>query len=384
MIYADYNGSAPLNDDVKKFLIDRLENGPFANPNTLHSLGSKIFSAMEKCRIITAQALGATPEQIIYNSGASEGITTIFHHELDSREDERNVIIISSLEHSAVVNSAKYYERKGYKLITIPAKVDGIVDLEVFKEVMKNEGQKVALVSLMAANNETGVLQPIHEVTKISHSFGAKIFSDTTQFIGKSEFSFEESELDYAVLSGHKVGALIGIGLILVKNPIAFEPLIQGGGQERGFRGGTQNYVGIETLAIALHSFSQNKMKLKEVEIERKNFESKIKKDYKDVVIIGDSSPRLAGTTLISFPGIHGQAVQIELESQNIFVSTSSACSDNEPASSRVLKSMGVSETVGRSVVRISFGLNNAKANYDSLYHSLVLAYNKLKKIQSF
>ena len=384
MIYADYNGSAPLNDDVKKFLIDRLENGPFANPNTLHSLGSKIFSAMEKCRTITAKALGASPEQIIYNSGASEGITTIFHHELDSREDERNVIIISSLEHSAVVNSAKYYERKGYKLITIPAKVDGIVDLEVFKEVMKNEGQKVALVSLMAANNETGVLQPIHEVTKICHSFGAKIFSDTTQFIGKSEFSFEESELDYAVLSGHKVGALIGIGLILVKNPIAFEPLIQGGGQERGFRGGTQNYVGIETLAIALHSFSQNKMKLKEVEIERKNFETKIKKDFKDVVIIGDSSPRLAGTTLISFPGIHGQAVQIELESQNIFVSTSSACSDNEPASSRVLKSMGVSETVGRSVVRISFGLNNAKANYDSLYHSLVLAYNKLKKIQSF
>jgi cysteine desulfurase len=384
MIYADYNGSAPLNEDVKKFLIDRLANGPFANPNTLHSLGSKIFSAMEKCRMITAQVLGAKAEQIIYNSGASEGITSIFHHELDSRNDGRNVIVISSLEHSAVLNSAKYYEQKGYKLFIIPALTNGLIDTTFFSQLMKDVGEKVALVAVMAANNETGVLQPMNEIVKITHQYGAKIFSDTTQFIGKAEFSFEQSQLDYAVLSGHKVGALIGIGLILAKIPIAIKPLIQGGGQERGFRGGTQNYIGIETLAIALHSFSQDKYKLKELENERLDFEKKIKNDFHELVIIGDDSPRLAGTTLLSFPGIHGQAVQIELESQNIFVSTSSACSDNEPASSRVLKSMGISETVGRSVVRISFGLNNAKTNYDSLYHGLVLAYNKLKKIQSF
>ncbi|MFZ4712667.1 MAG: cysteine desulfurase family protein [Bacteriovoracaceae bacterium] len=384
MIYADYNGSAPLHPEVKKFLANRLQNGPYANPNTLHSLGTKVHSAMEKCRFICAEVLGAKPEQIIFNSGASEGISTIFHHELEKRKDGRNIIVISSLEHSAVLNSAKYYEEKGYTLKIIPAHVNGQIDFNQFEQVMKSSGDKVALVSIMAANNETGVIQPTLKIAKMTHEYGAKYFSDSTQYIGKAQFNFEQSEMDYAVLSGHKVGALVGSGLILVKNAVGFTPLIHGGGQENGFRGGTQNYIGIETLAVALNAFRAELTHLENVRKTRLAFEEKIKKDFSEVVIIGESSERLAGTSLISYPGIHGQAVQIELESVDIFVSTSSACSDNEPVTSKVLLAMGISETVGRSVIRISFGLNNAEANYDSLYRGLILAYNKLKKIQSF
>ncbi len=384
MIYADYNGSAPLHEDVKQFLLQRLQAGPFANPNTLHSLGAKVHSAMEKCRAVCAKTLGAKPEQIIFTSGASEGISTIFHHELTDRADKRNILVISSIEHSAVWKAAHDYAAHGFELKIISTKPDGVVDLVEYQDFMKNSGEKVALVSIMAANNETGVLQPFIEIGKIAKNFGAKYFSDTTQFIGKADFNFLESNMDYAVMSGHKVGALVGSGLIITKNPLGFKPLIFGGGQENGHRGGTQNYIGIETLAVALHAFHQNKSQLDNVKKARLNFEAKIQKAFPEIIIIAAESPRLAGTTLLSYPGIHGQGAQIELESQNIFVSTSSACSDNEPATSRMLLAMQVSEVVGRSVIRISFGINHADTNYELLYDGLVNAYNKLKKIQSF
>lgn len=384
MIYADYNGSAPLNDEVKKYLLNRIQNGPFANPNTIHSQGVKVKNAMEKCREICASHLGAKKEQIIFNSGASEGISTIFHHELEKRSDKRNMILISAIEHSAVLNSAKYYQEKGYELIINPVDKDGVLNWNFYEETLKLKGEKIALVSIMAANNETGVIQPWEKACELAHQYGICFFSDTTQYIGKTFFNFFESKLDYAVLSGHKVGALIGSGLILIKNPSGFKPLIQGGGQEFGTRGGTQNFIAIESLAVALDEFSKNKNLLEEQKLKREEFEAKIKKDFPQVVIVGEKAKRLPGTTLIAFPGIHGQAVQIELESSNIFVSTSAACSDNEPVTSRVLKSMNTSDAVGRGVIRISFGLKAYEIGYESLYSHLKSAYNKLSKIQSF
>jgi cysteine desulfurase len=207
---------------------------------------------------------------------------------------------------------------------------------------------------------------------------------DTTQFIGKTPFNFKESNIDYAVCSGHKLGAMTGAGILLARNPEKLLPLIIGGGQEKGHRGGTQNYLGNETLAVALSSLEKTFENIPALTKKREEFEKKVKDAFPEVVIIGQNAPRLATTTYISYPGIHGQAVQIELESNDIFVTTSSACSDNMPVTSKVLKAMGTCDNIGRGVVRISLCLNSPLEYYDHLAEALIKAYTKLAKVKSF
>lgn len=381
-MYADYNGSAPLLPEVISYLKQRLETGPYGNPNAIHSLGQKMYFGLEKCRSVCAKSLGASPKQVIFNSGSSEGITHIFHSVLDDQELHKNIIITSGIEHSAVVEACNYYQAKGFEILKVPTTTEGVIDIDAFSTMVKENLEHVALVSIMAANNETGVIQPWQKISEICNENEITFFSDTTQFIGKTEFNFANSGIDYAVLSGHKVGAIIGSGILLVKDPTKLKPLIFGGGQESGKRGGTQNYIGAETLAVALENFTQNKNQLSQVKKYREQFEANIKEAFPHVVIIGDSADRLASTTMISYPGIHGQAVQIELESHDIFVTTSSACSDNEPETSKVLRSMGIHDDIGRGVVRISLCLDATSEDYAKIEKALKMAYEKLSKIK--
>jgi cysteine desulfurase len=383
MIYADYNGSAPLSLEVREYLLKRFEKGPFANPNAIHYLGTKTMMGMENARSVCAKVLGADFDQVIFNSGATEGISTIFHTVL-STEKNKKTIIISGIEHSAVVNTAQYYGTKGFEVKILPVTCDGIVDMTTLKAWINDEPNNIALVAIMAANNETGVIQPYQEISRVCSLNRIPYLSDTTQFIGKTPFNFKESNIDYAVCSGHKLGAMTGAGILLAKNPEILLPLIIGGGQEKGHRGGTQNYLGNETIAVALSTLESTFEKIPALTKKREEFESKVKKAFPEVVIIGEKSPRLATTTYISYPGIHGQAVQIELESNDIFVTTSSACSDNMPVTSKVLKAMGTCDNIGRGVVRISLCLNSPLEYYDHLADALIKAYTKLAKVKSF
>lgn len=387
MIYADYNGSAPLTREVKDYLVKRLEKGPFANPNAIHYLGSKTLMGMENARSVCAKILGADIPQVIFTSGATEGITTVFHSVLSGinpQKDTKNTIVTCGLEHSAVINTAQYHKSLGFDVHCIPVLENGQIDFQAFKTYMDNFHQKVAIVAVMAANNETGVIQPYNEINTVCQNYKVPYLCDTTQFIGKTEFHFKNSQIDYAVTSGHKLGAMTGTGILLAKEPTTLKALIIGGGQEKGHRGGTQNYLGNETLAVALNTLPELLKNIPTLSKKRDEFEAKVQAAHPEVVIIGKNSPRLATTTYISYPGIHGQAVQIELESNDIFVTTSSACSDNMPVTSKVLKAMGVSDDVGRGVVRISLGLGADLATYDQLADSLIKAYDKLKKVKSY
>lgn len=385
MIYADFNGSAPLNPDVREYLIKRLQDGPFANPNSIHSLGKKMMFGIEKCRRSLAKNLGASPDQLIFNSGASEGLTQIVHSVLGcAPTGNKNIIVTSGIEHSCLVECCKLFAKKGYDIQTVRTASNGVIELEHLKEIIKTSKDKIALISIMAANNETGVIQPIKEIGQLAKDSSITFLSDTTQLIGKIEFSFSDFHMDYAVMSSHKIGALIGSGAIIAKDPTTLKPFVLGGGQERGLRAGTQNYIGIETMAVAMDSFTKDICGLKDVKNARETFEKNIKEKFPRVVIIGQDAPRLAATTLISYPGIHGQAVQIELESQDIFVTTSSACSDNEPETSKVLRSMSISDDVGRGVVRISLCCGADSITYQKIEDALTNAYKKLEKIQGF
>jgi cysteine desulfurase len=386
MIYADYNGSAPICGDVKDYLIERLQNGPFANPNAIHQLGAKTLMAMENARSIAAKAMGAKYSQLIFNSGSTEGISQVFYTLLeDAKERGKTAFISTGIEHSAIVNNGKHYaDKHGLEMKILPTKPNGVVDMETLEIWLKEFGNKLAMVTVMAANNETGVIQPYKEIAALCQAAEVPFFCDTTQLIGKAPYSFADSGADYAVMSGHKMGALTGTGILLAKDPTTLKQIIIGGGQEKSLRGGTQHYLGFETLAVAFNYFEKNLSKMDALKEKRIEFEAKLKKDFPGIVIIGEDAPRLASSTYVAYPGIHGQAVQIELESQNIFVTTSSACSDNEPATSKVLKAIGVNDDIGRGVVRISLGLCSPLEWYNDIYVALSKAYNKLKQIKSY
>jgi cysteine desulfurase len=385
MIYAEYNGSSPLLNSVRDYLKTRLDSDLFANPNAIHSLGQKLSRGMIKSRQLIADLIGCHPDQIIFNSGSSEGISQIFHSVLEKVDHSKKIILTSPIEHSVIPNALSYYERhKGFKIIYVDIDPEGRVLVSHLEKLLKDHKNKVAMVTIMAVNNETGVYQPYQKISALCHEEGVEYFCDTTQLIGKGDFHFETSGLDYAVCSGHKLGALTGSGFLIAKDPSKLLPLVFGSTQEKGLRGGTQHYLGIETLAVALNDFNQNKEKLIKLCESKLAFEASIKKDFPEVKIIGDGANRLSGTTLIGYPGIHGQAVQIELESHDIFVTTSAACLDNQPETSKVLKAMGVQDDIGRGVIRISLSYSQGENEYSTIAKVLKAAYTKLGRIKSF
>lgn len=385
MIYADANGSLPPLPEVRDHLKRRVDSTLWANPGAIHSLGGKISEGLERCRTMVADALGCDPAHVIWNSGSSEGISTVFHSVLIQSPAERRIIYLPGTEHAAVMNGAKFYEENiGFEVRVIPVARDGSVDVAWLEGELKITASKTAIIACMAANNETGIIEPWERILKIAKQNSIPFFCDTTQWIGRVPFNFLESGLDYAIVAGHKIGALPGSGALLARDPGALWPLVFGGGQEQGLRGGTQNYLSIETLAIACSGLADKLSLVTKMNQWRAGFEREITRRFPSAVVIGADKPRLPGTTLLGYPGLHGQAVQIELESQDIFVTTSAACSDNEPATSKVLKAMQVDDTLGRSVVRVSLPLTAREEDYHGILGALTNAYEKLARIKAY
>lgn len=381
-IYADYNGSAPLCAPVKKHLLERLQSDHpvFANPNANHHPGRSLRVNIANSRNILAQFLESKMSQIIFNSGASEGVATAFHsilHPLiSSNQKSSQKIILGPIEHSAVLNTAQNYADKfGFEVCFLSLNKNGEIDLQELRNLIDQDHQNIALVSVMAANNETGVIQPYEEIGEICQQFEIPFFSDTTQLIGKTHFNFEKSQMDFAIVSGHKMGALTGCGALLAKNPDTVLPLIFGGGQEQGLRGGTQHYLGIETMGIAA-AYSLSKLEHLATLGEKRNaFEQKLKEYFPSLYIFGEYAPRLATTSNIALAGTEGKETQRLLEKQKIFVTTSSACSDQSSRISRVLSQHKVQEDVAKAAVRISLGPCASGDEYDIIFDGLIKAY---------
>lgn len=389
-IYADCNATTPLLQVVKEYLKNRME-GPFANSNALHSMGRQINQGVEKCREIISTLLGAPQEKerLIFTSGSSESISTAFwmtigHELLKFRNSEKakKHVICSTTEHASVIENAKFWESKGAIIHWVHCTPEGSIDLHALNELITMHYQNISLVAVMAANNETGVIQPFIEVAKICQKFGIYYLCDTTQIIGKIKLASELFQGCFFCSSSHKLGAPLGSGFLFLPHKENFSALIQGGGQEQSLRSGTQNYLGIECMTIALDYHFQNISFWHELKLAKEQFEKQLIDELGSKVrIISHTADRLSNTSLISFPGLHGQGLQIEMESRNIFVTTSAACADNEPETSQVLKAMQLDDKEGRSVVRISTGLENSTDDYPIILNALINAYKTLSKI---
>ena len=338
-IFLDYNATVPMRIAAKKSILEAIESP--LNASSVHSLGREGRKKLEHARETLAQHLAIPASQIIFNSGATEGNNTVLQHFSNDK------VITSAIEHPAVLEAVK-------NAIQAPVNTEGQIDLSALEELLIKE--KPALVSIMAINNETGVIQPIKEASALIHRHGALFHCDAAQALGKINLNMQELGIDFLTLSAHKVGGPQGTGALAIGFCGITPTLLHGGGQEKSARGGTENVAGISGFGAALTetlaSMDQEQERLKNL---KDKLETELAK-IEGITIHGQSAPRANNTTLFSLKGTSSDTLLISLDLDGFCVSNGSACSSGKVKISHVLKAMGVDNTLASATIRISTG----------------------------
>ena len=366
MIFLDAAATTPVRREVLEAMWPYLA-GEFGNPSSHHSLGEAAAAALAGAREAAAKALGCRPGEVVFTSGGTEadnlavkGIA-LARHGADSRLDR---VAISAVEHPAVEESARYLERiHGFAVDVIPVDRYGQVTEEALAAVLRPE---TALVSIMYANNEVGTVQPVARLAALAHAHGVPLHSDAVQAAGWLSLDARELGVDALSISGHKLGAPKGCGALFVRSRTRMEPLIHGGGQERGRRSGTENVAGAVALATALTlaGTSQHAASARVAAL-RDDFISAVLAGVPGAVLSGHPEERLPSVASFCFPGTSGESVLLELERQGVVCSSGSACAAGSDEPSPVLLAMGISAEVAQTAVRFSFDATITAAELD-------------------
>ncbi len=377
-IYLDHNATTPLADEIKTEIIAHLET--FGNPSSIHWAGQKARGILRESREALASVLKVNPLEVIFTSGASESNATVIRGVFDSIQSERCEFITTQIEHPSVLKMFAQLELRGAKVHYVPVSRQGKFDFDFFDSVLS---ERTALVSVMAANNETGLILPLKEISEKAHFFGALVHSDCVQALAKIPLKLSELNLDFASFSAHKVNGLKGTGALFIKKGTgAFTPLIHGGGQERKRRGGTENTLGILSLGLAAQRIEKSLALQSELQKLRDSFETKIVDLIRNVEINQIQGPRLSNTSSLIISGVDGETLLMALDLKGFAVSTGAACSSGNPEPSPVLLGMGLSRAEAQSSLRVSFGLGNTEEQINAFTQTLVSVVDRLRSIQ--
>lgn len=375
IIYFDNNATTPVDKRVLEKMMPFLTD-EFANANSTHQFGIFAYEAVKKARLQMAQLIGAEPYEIVFTSGATEAINLAIKGVAENYETKGKHIVTVKTEHPAVLDTCKYLESKGFEVTYLPVKSDGIIDLNELKSVLRND---TILVSIMVANNETGVLQPIREISELAHAAGALFMTDATQAVGKMPVDVDENGIDLLCMSGHKIYGPKGIGALYIRqrnNRVKIPALIHGGGHEKGLRSGTLNVPGIvalgEACALAQKEMADNSKRIAEL---RDYLETELLK-IDGTSINGNTENRLYNTSNILFKGIDSDALIMGLSNPEndlplIAVSNGSACTSTSIEPSHVLTAMGLDETAAFNSIRFSLGKFNSKGEVDFVIEAI-------------
>lgn len=352
MIFLDAAATTPVRREVLEAMWPYL-TGEFGNPSSHHSLGEAAAAALAGARAATARALGCRPGEVVFTSGGTEadnlavkGIA-LARRAADPRLDR---VAISAVEHSAVEESARYLERvHGFAVDVIPVDRFGQVSEEALAAVLQ---PGTALVSIMYANNEVGTVQPIARLAALAHAHGVPFHTDAVQAAGWLPLDTGALGVDALSISGHKLGAPKGSGALFVRGRVRLEPLVHGGGQERGRRSGTENVAGAVALATAL---ALPREPAGHVAALRDGFIDAVLAGVPGALLTGHPTERLPSVASFCFPGTSGESVLLELERQGIICSSGSACAAGSDAPSPVLLALGIEPEIAQTAVRFSF-----------------------------
>ncbi|MEM6883850.1 MAG: cysteine desulfurase family protein [Verrucomicrobiota bacterium] len=370
MIYLDHNATTPLSREALDVMQPYLRES-FGNPSAIYAAGRVAKQAMVQAREQVAELLGCSARSVIFTSGGTESTNAAIHSSLEL-SDKRH-LVISSVEHSATKNLAETLERQGFGVTYVQVDADGKLDLDQLQRSLRED---TALVSMMWANNETGALFPIEKIGALCQEHGVKFHVDAVQAVGKLSVDLESLPIDYASVSAHKIYGPKGAGALYVNRRSGFVPLLVGGGQESGRRGGTENVpalVGFGTAATQVSEDTDGVRNLRDV------FETELKQAFPDVVIHGEKSERLPNTSNFRLPGVEAESLLIQLDAAGICASTGSACTTGSLEPSHVLLAMGVKRADATSAVRFSFGKHNTKTELEEVLVELRKSVARLK-----
>jgi len=364
MIYADYNATTPLRDEAREAML-AVMTAP-GNPSSVHRAGRAARAVLERARRSVATLLGAAPEAVIFTSGGTEADL------LALRGTGRKRILVSAIEHDAVL-AVVGVER-------VPVLGNGLVDLAALKALLE-AGAEPALVSVMWANNETGAIQPISEVVALAREHGALVHSDAVQAVGKLPVDFAASGLDLLSVSAHKIGGPAGVGALLTREGLALDPLITGGGQERGRRSGTENLSGIAGFGAAAEATAREMAAgagvMERVGKLRDRMERRILDAAPEARVLCRDVPRLPNTSCIVMPGMPAETQVMALDLEGIAVSAGSACSSGKVKRSHVIEAMEPGGAAAETAIRVSLGWSTTEAEVDQLADAWLKLYKR-------
>lgn len=337
----------------------------WGNPSSIHAPGRAAHLAVEEARNKVARLVGACPEQVVFTSGATEANNSAIHSALIHAPTKRH-IVTSAVEHSAVLAYCDFVKRHhGVEITCLAVNPDGMLSSDDLKAAIRPD---TALVSLMWANNETGVIWPVAEFARICAEAGVPFHTDAVQAIGKIPVHFEECGASFLSLSGHKIGTPKGIGALIVADPTTFEPLIHGGKQESGMRGGTESVPSIVGLGAAAEIVSKRDAECwSPIKKLRDEFEGLLIQRIPRVAINGGRAERLSNTSNVYLPGLDGDAMVTFLDQKNICVSSGSACLESAITPSHVIFAMTGSHERASESIRISIGLYTRETELSNL-----------------
>lgn len=378
MIYMDHSATSPVDPEVfeamKPYFVDN-----FGNASTLYSRGRDARKAMEAAREKVASLIGAKPEEVIFTSGGTESDNIAIKGTAYRLKNKGNHIITSAIEHPAVRETCKYLEKNGFEVTYLPVYEDGIVRVSDLEDAITD---KTILITIMHANNEIGTIQPISEIGKIARENKIYFHTDAVQTVGKIPVNVEEMNVDMLSLSAHKVYGPKGIGALYVKKGVRLEPIIHGGGHEKGLRPGTENVSGIVGLGKACELAEKNLLEdTKYITNLRDRLIDGILDSIEQSYLDGHRTKRLPNNANLRFTGIEGESLVLHLDSKGVAASTGSACSSKSLEPSHVLIALGLEHVEAHGSLRLTLGKENTEEEVDYVITAVKEVVETLRKL---
>jgi cysteine desulfurase len=380
-IYMDNHATTPVDPRVLEAMLPYFTEKFGKSASRNHAFGWESEAAVDQAREQIARLIQASsPREIVFTSGATESDNLALKGVAEAYRDRGQHIISCVAEHKAVLDSCKFLEKQGYQVTYLPVQTDGLVNLEQLRAAIR---KGTILISIMAANNEIGTLQPVKEIGKLAHEMGILFHTDATQAVGKVPVNVEEMGIDLLSLSAHKLYGPKGIGALYVRGArprVKLRPLIDGGGHERGMRSGTLNVPGIVGLGKACEIAEKEMATETEKLISlRERLKSKILEQLDEVYINGHSTQRLAGNMNMSFAYVEGESLLMGLK--EIAVSTGSACTSASLEPSYVLRAIGVADELAHTAIRFGLGRFNTEEEVDYTVRRVVEEVRRLRNL---
>lgn len=373
--YFDYNATAPALPEVAEAVARAMLEG--GNPSSVHGTGRQAHAALEDARRRIAALLDAPAKDIIFTGGGTEANTLGLKGLMKTRGIER--LLICSTEHPSVLDLAKAAE---VDVTLIPVDTDGLVDQNAFATLL--DDPRKTLVSVMLANNETGVIQSIRELAQIARNAGALFHTDAVQAAGKIGISFNDLGVDLLSVSAHKFAGPQGVGALVLRSGLELAPLTHGGGQELGRRSGTENVAGIIGMGLAAKIASDMLEQGTGTRELRDRLEAKLCAAAPEAVIVGSGAPRLPNTILIALPDVPADTQVIQMDLAGFAVSSGSACSSGKVSRSHVLDAMNVGDALAGSAMRISLGWQTTEDQINAFVTAWTTMRNRLSQSQTY